>query len=58
MLLGVNVAVANVVGVVVGRTIGRIVGINPIQAARIAPIAPINATIMRVAAFFSLMSYS
>jgi hypothetical protein len=56
--LGVNVAVSKTDGVVVTLTIGRIVGISPIQAARIAPIAPIIATMIRVYVFFSVMLYS
>ena len=45
-------------GVIVGRTIGRMVGINPIQAAMIAPMAPITATMIRVKVFFSVILYS
>jgi hypothetical protein len=58
VILGVTVSVKNTSGVVVGRTIGRIAGINPIQAARIAPIAPIRATISSVIVFFSVISNS
>jgi hypothetical protein len=53
--LGMEVAVENIKGVEDGRTIGRIVGINPMQAAKITPIAPINATIINAAVFFSVI---
>jgi hypothetical protein len=56
--LGVNVVVSKTDGVDVERTMGRMVGISPMQAARIAPIAPIIATMIRVIVFFSVMSYS
>src|SRR5512139_2139781 len=48
-------------GVLVGRTMGRMVGTSPIQAARIPPSAPmIAARIMVLVAdeFFSVMEYS
>ena len=53
--LGMEVTDGNIKGVADGLTIGRMVGINPMQAAKITPIAPISATRIKAAVFFSVM---
>ena len=64
--MSVAVSVGRVVavlslGVVVGRIIGKMVGTNPMQAARIPPSAPIMAAKIRLLVaelFFSVMKNS
>jgi hypothetical protein len=56
--LGFAVIVEKRMGVKVGRTIGRMVGIKPMHAARITPKAPIIATMISVASFFWVISCS